>query len=209
MFYKNSKQNTNKIKTLFSALLIASVVIIMSVNPHTTAQTADELQKQKADKQAKLADIERKIGQYQTEIKEVQAEAKTLANQIKSLNLEIAQTEAQIEVTETKIEVTNIEIADVTDKIIQTQADIKDQKTILKALIADINDMDQRSPLEIALENDNFDQFLDQVQYISTIQQQSQETLTKIKQLEAELEIRQAALKSEKAKLDQLRESLD
>jgi murein DD-endopeptidase MepM/ murein hydrolase activator NlpD len=214
MFYQNKKQITKRFKKLGSIVVIAAVLIAVGIHPFSTAQTADELQKQKADKQAKLAEIEKKIGQYQTEIKEVQQEAKTLANQIKSLNLEIAATTAQIEVTEGKIEVTNIEIADVTEKIVQTQADIKEQKVILKSLIADINDLDindldQRSPLEIALENENFDQFLDQVQYISSIQEQSQETLTKIKQLEAELEIRQTALKNEKAKLDELLTSLD
>lgn len=209
MFYQSKKQITKHFKKFITGLLIASVLIVVTVNPSTTAQTADELQKQKAEKQRKLDEIEKKIGEYQAEIKATQKEANTLANQIKSLNLEIASTEAQIEVAENKIEATNLEIADVTEKIIQTQKEIAKQKDILKALIADINDLDQRSPLEIALENDNFDQFLDQIQYISSIQQQSQETLTKIKLLEAELEERQNALKLEKAKLDELRAQLD
>src|SRR5262249_47185782 len=41
-------------------------------------------------------------------------------------------------------------------------------------------------------------------QYVSSIQEQSQATLTKIKQLESDLEQRQADLKTEKAKLDNL-----
>jgi murein DD-endopeptidase MepM/ murein hydrolase activator NlpD len=209
MFNLNTKQITRKSKILFSSLLIASVVIVVGVKPMITAQTADELQRQKAEKQKKLDEIERKIAEYQTEIKATQRQANTLANQIKTLNLEIASTEAQIEVTGDKIDVTNLEIADVTQKIVETQADIAEQKVILKSLIADINDLDQRSPLEIALENDNFDQFLDQVQYISSIQEQSQETLTKIKKLEADLAARQAKLKEEKAKLDQLLKQLD
>jgi murein DD-endopeptidase MepM/ murein hydrolase activator NlpD len=209
MFYQNKKQITKKLKILATSLVIASVAIILVAQPFTTAQTADELQRQKAEKQKQLEVIEGKIAEYQAEIKENQKQANTLANQIKTLNLEIATTQAQIDATENKIDATNLEIVDVTNKIVETQADIAKQKVILKALIADINDMDQRSPLEIALQNNNFDEFLDQVQYISSIQGQSQETLTKIKQLEADLENRQAALKIEKAKLDELREQLD
>ncbi len=210
MFYQNKKQITNKFQKLISGILIACVVIVaLGAKPHTNAQSADELQKQKAEKQKALDEIERKIAEYNTEIKATQKQANTLQNQIKTLNLEIASTEAQIQATENKIDATNLEIADVTEKIVQTQKDIAEQKVILKALIADINDLDQRSPLEIALQNDNFDEFLDQVQYISSIQEQSQETLTKIKQLEADLEARQATLKIEKAKLDELHEQQD
>src|SRR5258708_2071952 len=209
MFYPNKKQITKKFKILFSSLLIAGVFVAVSIKPMITAQTADELQAKKAEKQKALDDIMKKIGQYQIEIKQTQSQANTLANQVKTLNLEIASTQAQIEVTSGKIEVTNMEIADVTDKIVQTQKDIAAQKAILKSLIADINDLDQRSPLEIALENDNFNQFLDQVQYVSSIQEQSQAALNKIKQLEKDLELRQANLKNEKSKLDELLSQLD
>ncbi|MBX4186681.1 MAG: peptidoglycan DD-metalloendopeptidase family protein [Candidatus Doudnabacteria bacterium] len=209
MFYLNKKSISKKFSLVISALLIASVVIALGAKPFTIAQTADELQRQKAEKQKALEDIEKKIADYQTEIKATQKQANTLANQIKILNLEIASTQQQIEVTGDKIDVTNMEIADVTEKIIDTQRDIAGQKAILKSLIADINDLDQRSPLEIALENDNFDEFLDQVQYVTSIQQQSQESLTKIKQLESDLEDRQTNLKNEKDKLDELLAQLD
>jgi murein DD-endopeptidase MepM/ murein hydrolase activator NlpD len=209
MFNQNKKQITNKIKLVTSSILIACVLIFVGARPFTTAQTADELQRQKAEKQKKLETIEKQISQYQSEIKGIQKQANTLANQIKSLNLEIVSTEAQIELTNDKIEVTNLEIADVTQKIIETQEEIAAQKAILKSLIADIYDLDQRSPLEIALENDNFDQFLDQVQYVTSVQEQTQETLAKIKKLEADLEERQAKLKDEKKKLDELVVQLD
>ncbi|MBX4191724.1 MAG: peptidoglycan DD-metalloendopeptidase family protein [Candidatus Doudnabacteria bacterium] len=209
MFYQNKKQITKKIQLGISSLLIASVLIFVGAKPYTTAQSADELQKQKAEKQKKLDEIERKIAEYQTEIKVTQKQANTLANQIKTLNLEIVSTEAQIEATTDKIDVTNLEIADVTQKIIETQQEIAAQKAILKSLIADIYDLDQRSPLEIALENDNFDQFLDQVQYVTSVQEQTQETLAKIKKLEADLEARQNKLKEEKSKLEELIAQLD
>src|SRR6185436_16216010 len=195
MFYQSRKQKPNKFKGFILSLLIAGVLVAAGVRPTIIAQTADELAQQKAEKQKKLADIENQIKQYNSEISQTQKQANTLANQIKTLNLEIAVTQSEIEATGNKIDATNLEIAEVTEKIIQTEADIARQKDILKNLLVDINDLDLRSPLEIALENDNFDQFLDQVQYVTSIQQQSQDTLTKVKTLEADLQVRQDELK--------------
>ncbi len=209
MFKRTSETNKKLTTKAFSILLIAGVAFSLWSNPSVVGQSADELARQKQAKQQQLAELEKKIADYQAEIKHAQGQANTLKNQINILNLQIVQTETQIRVTEDKIDATNIEIAEVTAKIVQTEADIKTQKSILKELIAEINDLDQRSPLEIALENDNFDQFLDQVQYISSIQEQSQQALTKIKQLKVDLEVRQASLKTEKANLDNLLSQLD
>jgi murein DD-endopeptidase MepM/ murein hydrolase activator NlpD len=64
------------------------------------------------------------------------------------------------------------------------------------------------SPLEIALENDNFAQFLNQLQYTTNIQEQSQESLNAIKKLKASLEQRNSELKKFRADLDALNEEL-
>lgn len=209
MLSPRKQKANNNITRFISAILIAGVVFAFGAKPSTLAQTADDLVKQKQDKQAQLDAIEKKIADYQTEINQKKSQVNNLNNQIAILNLEIAQTEAQIEATGDKIDAANLSIADVTDKIVQTEQDINKEKQILKSLIAEINDLDQRSPLEIALENDNFDQFLDQVQYATSVQEQSQETLTKIKQLKADLDVRQADLKKEKANLDMLMQQLD
>lgn len=192
-----------------SIFLIAGVLFAFNGSFSVIGQSADDLQRQKDEKQRQLDEIESRINDFKSQIKAQQGQANTLKNQISIINLQIAQTEAEIQVAEGKIEAANLEIADVTNKIVETQNKIKKQKEVLKSLIFQINDLDQRSPLEIALENDNFSQFLDQVQYTTSIQEQSQEALTKIKQLNADLEQRQSTLKIEKANLDVLLKQLD
>lgn len=187
-------------------LSVMAVAVVFAFHPFTFGQSVNDLQKQKQAQQQKLNDITAKINQFQTEINARRKQASSLQNEIATINLEIAQTEAQLEATQNKIDLTNLEIAEVTDSIIQTQNDIEKQKGVLKDLIGQINDMDQRSPLEVALENDNFTQFLDQLQYVTNIQQRSQETLTEVKKLRAELEIEQSTLKKHKADLDSLKE---
>ncbi|MEO8065683.1 MAG: peptidoglycan DD-metalloendopeptidase family protein [Candidatus Doudnabacteria bacterium] len=204
-----SKQNKNNLKKLISGLLIVGVIFAISATPKVLGQTADQLAAQKLDKQKQLDAILQKITDYQSQIKQKQSQANTLKNTLAILDLQIAEASAQIDATRAKIDASNIAIADVTDKIVKTENDITKQKAILKTLMVDINDLDQRSPLEIALENENFQQFLDQVQYVSSIQDQSQQALTKIKKLQADLQLRQADLKAEKASLDNLLVQLD
>ncbi len=203
---KHKSSYRNRIFAFTSLLLVASFVLYSS--PTVVGQTADELVQQKAAKQQRLSDVTKKIGDLQSQINQKKSLAKTLNNEIAIFNLEIEQTESKIEETEVKIDTTNLEIADVTNNIVQAQKDIEKNKEVLKRLISDINDLDQMSPLEIALENDNFSEFLNQLQYTTNVQEQSQEALNNIKELKASLELRNAELKKFKADLDSLNEQL-
>lgn len=206
----NRRMNTKtKLNKFFAGvLLISTALFVFNVSPTVVGQSTDELTKLRQEKQKKLEDVTKRISQLQSEIKQRRAVASSLKNEIAILNLEIAETEAQIEATNERIDQTNLDIADVTENIVKTEGDIAKQKQILKELITKINDLDQMTPLEVALENDNFTEFLDQLQYATNIQEQSQETLTAIKKLKSELEIKQAELKKQKANLDSLKEQL-
>jgi murein DD-endopeptidase MepM/ murein hydrolase activator NlpD len=193
---------------IFTLLAVAASVFYFA-DPGARSASVDDLNAQKQSVQQKLNDVNNKIKGYQDQIAQVQKDANTLTNQIKLLDLQLVATQAQIEATSDKIDAANLEIADVTNQIIVTQDNISKQKDILRNLISEINDMDQRSPLEIALENDNFTDFLNDLQYTSSIQERSQEALTQIKKLEADLEARQAELKSQKAQLVTLNNQLN
>lgn len=204
------KQKFNKnITILASALLVLALVFVYMPKPWADGANVDDLNSQKQAVQQRLNDINNKIAGYQDQINTIQKQSNTLSNQIALLDLEITSAEAQIEATGDQIEAANLEIADVTDKIVKTQDDIGKQKEILRQLIGQINDLDQRSPLEIALENDNFTDFLNEMQYNTSIQERSQEALVQIKRLKADLEERQAELKKQRDDLDNLNKQLN
>ncbi len=200
--HKMSIEDLKKQKSRSLYVLAAIVLLAILWHPAVVGQTTDELSELKQEKQKQLNEILQRISSLQAEIKQRRSLASSLKNDIAIIDLEIAETEAQILATREKIDVTNLEIAEVTASIVQTEADIDQQKEVLKKLIAQIYDLDQRSPLEIALEHDNFTDFLNQLQYATSIQEISQETLTKIKLLKQELELRQSALKKQKSDLD-------
>ncbi|MBX4204592.1 MAG: peptidoglycan DD-metalloendopeptidase family protein [Candidatus Doudnabacteria bacterium] len=203
------KPNNKARNVLISALILAVAGFAYLHDPGARSATIDDLNAQKQSVQQKINSLNARIKDYQSQINAVQKQANTLKNQISILDLQITSTQTQIEETENKIDATNLEIADVTNQIIITQNNIDKQKEILRDLIGQINDMDQRSPLEIALENDNFTEFLNDLQYTTSIQERSQEALTKIKALKVDLEERQAELKKQKLALDVLNDQLN
>lgn len=207
MFYHKKQNSRNKIFTAGALVVSLAFGFVGYYYVHGDAAT-DALASQKQAAQAKLDAVNKKIADLNSQINATQKQANTLSNQIKLIDLQIASTEAEINATEDKIDQANLEIADVTDKIAKTQADIVTQKGILKSLIGQINDLDQRSPFEIALENDNFTDFLNDLQYATSIQERSQEALTEIKKLQADLESRQSQLKKQKDDLDVLDKQL-
>lgn len=209
MFSPLKPKSTNKIRTFITATLLAAVLFATYGFVPVAGQTADELARQKAEKQRKLTEITNKINGLSVEINQRKSLARTLNNEIAILNLEIAQTEAKLEETAAKIDTTNLEIADVTNNIQQAEKDITKNKEVLKRLISQIHDLDSMSPLEIALENDNFAEFLNQLQYTTNIQEESQESLSEIKKLRQELELRNAELKKFRADLDDLSDELE
>ncbi|MBI4049298.1 MAG: peptidoglycan DD-metalloendopeptidase family protein [Candidatus Doudnabacteria bacterium] len=202
IWFKKPKLNNKRI--WLAGALALMLAFSFYINPQAVGQNVDELQKLKQEKQQKLDEINKKISAIQAEIRERKAVANSLKNEIALVNLEIAETEAQIEATEGKIDTTNLEIAEVTETIVRTEAEIKGQKENLKQLIRQINELEEMSPLEIALENDNLTDFIDQLQYASNIQDRTSEILAEIKKLKEELEQKQLDLKKQKATLDAL-----
>jgi murein DD-endopeptidase MepM/ murein hydrolase activator NlpD len=209
MFDELKQKRARRNKKISTALLTVAVVFAFYTIVPAAGQTADELVQQKAEKQRKLQEITNRINDLQNDINQKKSLSRTLNNEIAILNLEIAQTEAKLEETQAKVDTTNLEIADVTNNIVQAEKDIAKNKEVLKRLISQINDLDQMSPLEIALENDNFAEFLNQLQYTTNIQEQSQESLTQIKKLRQELDLRNAELKKFKADLEALTDELE
>ncbi|MGE5298163.1 MAG: murein hydrolase activator EnvC family protein [Acidobacteriaceae bacterium] len=200
------KQKANHKQIVLAGLLSLTLVFGFSGMPNVVGQTTDELKQMQQEKQKKLDEINQKIKALQSQIKDRQNAAKTLNNQITVINLEIQETETQLEATSNQIDVTNLDIAETTDQIVKAMADIAKEKQVLRELIVSINDLDQMSPLEVALENDNFTEFLDKLQYASSIQERSQDALNQIKLLKSMLEEKNVQLKQQKDELDQLKQ---
>ncbi|HEX5429786.1 MAG TPA: peptidoglycan DD-metalloendopeptidase family protein [Patescibacteria group bacterium] len=197
-------------KTTLAFGILAALLIFPHVHNHKAQgdATTDSLQAQRDQIQQTVNELNDQINSYQGQISTIQGQANTLQNQIKILDLQVTATQAQIEQTQDKIQAANLDIQDVTNQITITQGDIDKEKQILGMLIGEINDLDSRTPLEVALEDNNFTDFLNDLQYATSIQQQSEQALSQIKQLQQDLQARQDELKQQKNQLDELNQSL-
>lgn len=186
-----------KINSKFISKLVVIIALAVFVFGTTSAQTVDELQGSISDKQSQLGQITAQIQNLQAQIDQKQKEVASLKNEVALYDLQIQQTEAQISAV-------NLQIQKIADQILQTQIDIQDkqeqidkQKQVLAETLRLINEYDGVSPLEMALSENTFSQFLDQAQYATDLQGKTQEVLDGIKTLKTQLLAKQADLETQ------------
>ena len=151
------------------------------------ADLISDLQKQIQDKQAQIQDLENKTAQLKASLKNNKTEQTTLNKQISSFEAQINRLETEIELTQAKISSANLQIKVLGNNIQQKDDELSTQKEYLIKTIRTINEYDQETPLEVILKNDNFSDFLNQVQYVEDLQNGVQDKVEQIKQLKQEL----------------------
>ena len=175
----------------------------------SSAQTPDQLRQEISDKQKTLDQVASEIQGLQQEINRVKKQAASLKNEIAIYDLQIRQTEAQIRAVQLEIEKLNTEVATTQRQIQEKTEQVERQKEFLSETLRLINEYDSLSTLEMTIGNDTFSEFLDQVTYASNLQEKTQELLSEIKRLKAELEEKKIQLVTELAKQDESRQKFE
>lgn len=173
------------------------------------ALTQAEIDKQKADKQAELARLNDQLKQYQEQIAKQRALGASLSNEIALYNIEIQSTQIKIQATSTNIDNTNLQIEEVKKQIQQKTNEIEQEKVILSQLIVQLNEYDNTSAIQLGLSSNDFSDFLDQVQYTSSLQNKVYSLIQQIKELKAKLEKDQAELQAHLKELEELESQLE
>lgn len=195
-----------KIKIYFGFLI---TLLLFSCNvTKSFAATADELAAQKADRQKQLDRINQQIRAFQQQIVGLQAQSSTLKNEITIYDNQISSTELQIQANQTRIEDTNLQIQELQKLIDQKKQDIADNKVILGQLIVQLNEFDDQFVLKSAFGSNNLSDFLDQVQYTTSVSGKVYQLVQKIKDLKLKLEEQQHELQLQLSRLSDLQEQL-
>jgi murein DD-endopeptidase MepM/ murein hydrolase activator NlpD len=172
------------------------------------AISPDELRRQIQDKQDEIKKLEEQIAAYKTEIGKKKAQESTLSKQIAYMQTQIRRLEAEIKLTRTKISAAGLRIEGLTADINAQNIKIEKQKNNLSETIRTINEYDQETPIELVLKNNNFSDFLNQVQFIETLQQGIRAKLDEIKQLKTQLQDKKNDFQAQKNELEQLSDEL-
>ena len=153
----------------------------------------------------KIKQLEALIDQYTQQIQEKENEAQSLANQISIFELQIKQIQAEIDATNLTISQLTSAIKQKENSIALKEKEIEKQNEILAQYLRQTARNDSGSLLEFLLKNDKFSDFFSDLNYLSNVQRQIQDTLATIKGLKDKLIQEKDDLEADKAEQEQLK----
>ena len=153
----------------------------------------------------KIRELEGQIDQYSQQIQAKEREAQSFANQIVIFDLQIKQTQAEIDATNLTISRLNSEIKQKENNIAAKEKEIREQNDVLAQYLRQIARNDSRSLLEFLLKNQRFSDFFSDLNHLSNVQSQIQDTLVTIKGLKEKLTQEKDDLETDRAEQQQLK----
>jgi peptidoglycan hydrolase CwlO-like protein len=154
-------------------------------------------------------DLEKKISEYQSKLQEIKQQKNTLSSQIQYMDTQIYLTTLQINQTEEKILNTGKEI-----DLLGSRIEGLDQSLdyLSKLLIQRIIDGYKKKPLSIfsiLFDNKNANDFLNEVKYLKTAQDNTQKLLYTVQETKTNAEEQKKLREEKKVELDKLNENLE
>jgi murein DD-endopeptidase MepM/ murein hydrolase activator NlpD len=189
---------------IFAGLVLASLYFFSS----RAISTAQAQNNDRARLDLRLQQIRSQINSYQTQISQTRSKAASLQNEMKIYDNQIRSLELQIEANDTQREDISLQINELEIQIERREKEIDDNRKILAQLIVQMAKLDKNTFLQIGLGTDDFSSFLDQIQYVRSVNTQVYTLMSRIKEIKEKLVIQQQDLKVSLAKLESLKEEL-
>lgn len=205
----------NILKTKLSTLIPIFIIFAFTLIPFQNANflladdTVSDLNEELSDNKVEIDKLEGQVSSLEEEIQKKQEEEQNLKNQIDILDNEIEKAEIEIEEAELKIEMTTQEIFYKKEEINAKEAEIEKQKLVLAEFIKIMYQYDQKSPIELILGYNSFSDYLDDLQYLETLQNKGSEILESIKDLKEELNWEKQVLEAKQESLEKLATKLE
>jgi peptidoglycan hydrolase CwlO-like protein len=129
-----------------------------------------------------------KINALQQEIDNYSAQAAQLTTQADTLQSAVAELQSQAAVIQAQIDISQAKYDKLVTQIADTEKQIKDNQDALGITIANMYVDDQTTPLEMLASSKNISEYLDKQEYRSSVRNQLTSTISKIKDLKAQLD---------------------
>ncbi|RJQ33940.1 hypothetical protein C4566_02790 [Candidatus Parcubacteria bacterium] len=162
------------------------------------------------NRRAEIQELNRQIEVYKKNISAKQRELYNLSNQVSTLNESIAKINLEIQATELEVETLELQIENTNLKIQAKEREIDDQKKILGETILSLHKEQQKnSVFEILLLNQNFSDFVAELDRLGNMQDSLVEGVDQLKDFKLALQEDRASLEAEKAEIDTLKGILE
>ena len=204
-FYRQSfkKYFPSNLASLFLGIFLVILVFTLAIQHTLGAQNGINQLKNELNK--KLEEIQGKINAYSSQIKQREGEAKTLKREIDILEAKISQVQLEIEQTELVIKSLDFNIKGKEKEISKFDGQINIEKEKLAEYLQTIYEYDQISLSEILLQNQNFSEFLNEVQTLEDVQVKIIDSLQQLQGLKKGIEDQKNDLEEEKVQYSQMK----
>ncbi len=180
-----------KILIFISAAVLMIFAPLQIINKPVAADQYDD----------QISALQNDIIQYQAEAARLDAEAITLQSALEQLANQEAVLQTQINISQSKYD-------QLVQKIADTEKQISDNKDALGITIANMYVEDNITPVEMLFSSNNISDYMDKQEYRSSVRGQLTSTISKIKDLKAQLDQQkldiEKVLAEQKSQRDQL-----
>jgi len=149
----------------------------------------------------KIASLTREMAQYQAEADRLNGEAATLAVALAQITNEKNALQAQVDLNQAKYDKLVVDIA-------ATEKEIKENQDALGTTIANLYVSDEVSPVEMLASSGNISDFFNKQEYRSSVKDQLNGTIKKVKTLKIQLDSQKVEVESVLAQQKSARDSL-
>ncbi|MBP9802152.1 peptidoglycan DD-metalloendopeptidase family protein [Patescibacteria group bacterium] len=185
---------------------------ILAVEYTLNSQVNEELWQLNQDineKRSEITTLKKQIDVYQKNITAKQRELNSLANQMSTINDSIAKINLEIATIELEKETLNLQIENTSLQIKSKEQEISDQKTVIAEILRKLHREQQKTNLlEVLLMNDNFSDFIAEVQRMEDMQGSLIKQVKDLQKITTSLNETKTELENTKTELDLLSERL-
>ncbi len=161
-------------KRIFSALLVASLLVVFPVAQRVSADSISELQNRSQKLQAE-------IDANEDQITQLSKKAETLQGKVDQLNAEISKAQAEIELTEVKLD-------KLVEQLRQAEAELQRQRDLLKIALRELYKSSNASTLELLITSESFSDFIGSQEYLDRLQVAVKTSVDKVIDLKQQIE---------------------
>ncbi len=215
------KIKTKKLGYLAIGLLISSLFIyftttntkaeeyIFKGNLDAANQELWQLNQDINNKRSEIQELEKQISVYKKNISAKQKTLSTLANQMVLIDDNIAKINLEVKSVELEVEETNLKIANAELQIKAKEQEISDKKEVIGQLIRNVHrDQQKTNLLEVLLSNENFSDFMAEVDRLETMQKNLVAGVKELENDKAEVEKTKLELENNQVELTLLQDRL-
>ncbi|MCR5668876.1 MAG: cell wall hydrolase [Lachnospiraceae bacterium] len=172
-------------RSIWIFALVFAVSITMFWPVTAKASSLDEIQKQQSDTQSKINDIESQKSEAEDTVDSLQNEADALEDTLDSYTAQLESVNAKIESTKQAIDDATASISELQAELEEAKQSESDQYEAMKTRIGYMyENFGHMSLLETFLESGSITEFLNQVEYVTTVMEYDRALLTSYQELQ-------------------------